>query len=261
MELHIFKNTDELSKTVADWMINHINKTLEQQDRFALVLSGGNTPKKLHELLSSGNYKNKLDWSKLHIFWGDERFVPFNDERSNSKMCFDTLLNYVPVPKEQIHVMQTENITPEDSANAYEEILKKYFQSAVGSRQLAVEQNKRQTINDRQKTFDLVLLGMGDDGHTLSLFPGKTEVIHETKKWCTSLWLGSQNMYRITLTHPVVNNASAVAFLVTGNSKAKALYQVLRGDYDPNLYPSQIIKPLNGELRWFVDEAAAAELK
>ncbi|HEY6978615.1 MAG TPA: 6-phosphogluconolactonase [Chitinophagaceae bacterium] len=255
MQLHIFENTDELSKTVADWMIDHINKTLQQQDRFALVLSGGNTPKRLHELLSSGDYKNKIDWKKLHIFWGDERFVHFNDERNNAKMGFDTLLNHVPVPKEQIHIMQTENNTPEDSAFAYEEILKKYFQPAAGSNQLAAEKN------DKQRTFDLVLLGMGDDGHTLSLFPGKTEVIHETKKWCTSLWLESQNMYRITLTHPVVNNASTVAFLVTGNNKATALRQVLKGGYNPDLYPSQIIKPLYGELHWFVDEAAAAELQ
>ena len=131
MQLHIFENINELSKTVADWMVEHINKTLQQQDRFTLVLSGGSTPKKLHELLASEQYKNKIDWSKLHVFWGDERFVPFNDERSNAKMCFDTLLNHVPVPKEQIHVMQTENITPEDSAKAYEEILKKYFPEAA----------------------------------------------------------------------------------------------------------------------------------
>src|ERR671926_457827 len=102
---------------------------------------------------------------------------------------------------------------------------------------------------------------MGDDGHTLSLFPGKTEVIHETKKWCTSLWLESQKMYRITLTHPVVNNATAVAFLVTGDVKAKTLQQVLKGNYNPDVYPSQIIKPVNGELHWFVDEAAASLLQ
>jgi 6-phosphogluconolactonase len=253
MQLHIFENINELSKRVADWMIEHINNTLQQQDRFTLVLSGGSTPKKLHELLSSDDYKNEIDWSKLHIFWGDERFVPLNDDRSNSKMCFDTLLNNVPVPKEQIHKMQTENITPEDSAKAYEEVLKKYFPEAA-SPQL-------QTTNYKLQTFDLVLLGMGDDGHTLSLFPGKTEVIHETKKLCTSLWLESQNMYRVTLTHPIVNYSAAVAFLVTGSGKAKALHEVLKGNYNPDVYPSQIVKPTNGELHWFVDEAAASLLQ
>ena len=253
MQLHIFKTTDELSKTVADWIVEYINKILQQQDRFTLVLSGGSTPKKLHELLASNNYKNKIDWSRLHIFWGDERFVPFNDERNNAKMGFDTLLNHVPVPKEQIHIMQTENISPEDSAKAYEEILKKYFPEA-SSREL-------QTTDHKLQTFDLVLLGMGDDGHTLSLFPGKTEVIHATKKLCTSLWLESQNMYRITLTHPIVNHAAAVAFLVSGSGKAKALHEVLKGNYNPDLYPSQIIKPASGELHWFADENAASLLQ
>jgi 6-phosphogluconolactonase len=260
MQLHISKTINELSITVADWITSYINEVLQKQDRFTLVLSGGSTPKKLNELLVSDKYKNKINWSKLHIFWGDERFVPFNDERNNAKMGFDTLLNHVPVPKGQIHVMQTENITPEESAKNYEEILRQYF-PLVDSKQLAVTQNdKPRTTNHKLQTFDLVLLGMGDDGHTLSLFPGKKEVIHETKQWCTWLWLESQNMYRITLTHPVVNNAAAVAFLVTGNNKTKALHEVLKGNYNPNLYPSQIIKPANGELHWFVDEAAAAAL-
>jgi len=265
MQLHIFENINSLSKTVADWMIEHINNTLQQQNRFTLVLSGGGTPKKLHELLASEQYKNKIDWRKLHIFWGDERFVPFNDERNNAKMCFDTLLNHVPVPKEQIHVMQTENITPEDSAKAYEEILKQYFPEAASYELPASSKeqtgNRQPATGNTEQTFNLVLLGMGDDGHTLSLFPGKTEVIHETKKLCTSLWLKSQNMYRVTLTHPIVNHAAAIAFLVTGNGKAKALHEVLKGNYNPDLYPSQIIKPANGELHWFTDEAAASLLQ
>ena len=245
MHLHISKDTTEFSKTVADWMVEYINKTLQKQDRFTLVLSGGGTPKKLNELLASDAYKNKIDWSKIHCFWGDDRFVPFNDECSNAKMAFDTLLNHVPVVKEHIHVMQTENITPEDSAKAYEAILKEYFPAVDGI----------------STTFDLVILGMGDDGHALSLFPGKTEVIHETKKLCTSLWLESQDMYRVTLTHPIVNQSAAVAFLVTGSNKVKALHEVLEGEYNPDLYPSQIIKPVNGELHWFLDEAAAAGIK
>ena len=248
MQLHISKNTDELSIQVADWMVDLISKTLQEQDRFTLVLSGGSTPKKLNELLTTEAYKNKIDWSKVHIFWGDERFVPFNDERNNAKMAFDTLLNHVPVAKDNIHVMQTENITPEDSAKAYEEVLKNYF-PLTGNR-------KPETLN----SFDLVILGMGDDGHTLSLFPGKTEVIHETERLCTSLWLESQDMYRVTLTHPIVNQSAAVAFLVTGSNKIKALHEVLKGEFNPDVYPSQIIKPIHGELHWFLDEAAAAGL-
>jgi len=154
-------------------------------------------------------------------------------------MAFDTLLNFVPIPKEQIHIMDT-TIPAEESAKLYEEILKKYFPGDT--------------------TFNLVLLGMGDDGHTLSLFPGKTEVIHETKKWCTSLWLQAQNMYRITLTAPVVNNASCVAFLVSGKGKASALHEVLKGAYNPDEFPSQIINPSKGELHWFVDDEAASAL-
>ena len=167
-------------------------------------------------------------------------------------MAFDTLLNYVPVVKEQIHVMQTDNISPNDSAKAYETILKEYFPSVDG---------QRSTVDSVSTTFDLVLLGMGDDGHTLSLFPGKTEVIHETEKLCTSLWLESQDMYRVTLTHPIVNQSAAVAFLVTGSNKVNALHEVLEGEYNPDLYPSQVIKPLNGKLHWFLDEAAAAGIK
>lgn len=254
MQLHISKDTIALSTELAEWMINHINNTLQRKDRFTLVLSGGSTPKKLHELLASNAYKYRIDWSRIHCFWGDERFVPFNDDRNNAKMAFDTLLEHVPVLKEHVHIMQTENITPEDSAKAYEAVLKEYFPEAATSKETSTVNREPGTIN----SFDLVLLGMGDDGHTLSLFPGKKEVIEETKKLCTSLWLESQNMYRVTLTYPIVNQSAAVAFLVTGSNKVKALHEVLEGTRSPDRYPSQLIKPVNGVLHWFLDEAAAA---
>jgi 6-phosphogluconolactonase len=198
----------------------------------------------LYELLAATPYREKIEWRKLHIFWGDERDVPFSDSRNNAKMAYETLLNHVPIPASQIHVMQTENISPEKSADQYEKILHEYFAAS----------------ESELPTFDLVLLGMGDDGHVLSLFPG-TSVIREEKAWATSLWLESQKMYRITLTKSIVNKSSRVAFLTTGANKANALKEVLHGHYNPDLYPSQEIKPENGEMHWFVDEAAAFLLK
>ncbi|MEP6728424.1 MAG: 6-phosphogluconolactonase [Bacteroidota bacterium] len=244
MELYIYKDNDELSVEVAEWMTDYIVATLKKQDRFTLVLSGGGTPQKLNTLLAAPPYKEKIDWSKLHIFWGDERFVPYTDERNNAKMAFDTLLDHVPVPAAQIHRMRTENIIPEVAAGEYEKILHEYFPPAVPA----------------SPTFDLVILGMGDDGHTLSLFPG-THIMHVEDKWATSLFLKQQDMFRVTLTAPVVNRAARIAFLVTGPGKAIALQQVIEGDYKPDSYPSQVIKPIDGELYWFVDRAAAASLE
>ncbi|HEY4877070.1 MAG TPA: 6-phosphogluconolactonase, partial [Puia sp.] len=152
------------------------------------------------------------------------------------------LLNKVSVPEEQIYLMRTD-ISPEESAIEYEKILREYFPS----------------IHHSPFTFDLVLLGMGEDGHTLSLFPG-TEVIHEEKAWTKAFFLKAQDMYRITLTKNIVNNSSKIAFLTTGENKADALHEVIEGKYNPDLYPSQVIKPVNGELHWFVDSNAAIEL-
>jgi 6-phosphogluconolactonase len=240
MELHVYKNADELSQAVASWMAGSIADTLKKQDRFTIALSGGSTPRLLHKILAAPPYKDQIEWSKLHVFWGDERDVPFEDDRNNAKMAYDTLLNFVPVPAAQIHIMRTD-IGPVESAAEYEKILQAYFDKSPGS-------------------FDLVLLGMGDDGHTLSLFPG-TAAVHEEKAWTIAYFLKAQDMYRITLTKTIVNRAARVAFLTTGTGKAHALKEVLKGAYNPDLYPSQEIKPVPGELHWFVDEAAAAELE
>ena len=240
MELHVYKNPDELSYAVAKWIADIIAATLRHQDRFTIALSGGSTPKALHKILAASPYKEQIDWSKLHIFWGDERAVPFTDDRNNAKMAYDTLLNFVPIPPYHIHVMRTD-IAPEGSAVEYEKILHMYFDNTALS-------------------FDLVLLGMGDDGHTLSLFPG-TAAVHEEKAWTIAFFLRTQDMYRITLTKTIVNRAARIAFLTTGSSKAHALKEVLQGAYNPDLYPSQEIRPVKGELHWFVDEAAAAALK
>ena len=240
MELHTYKDAEALSNAVAKWIADIIAETLKKASRFTIALSGGSTPERLHKILAASPYKEQIDWEKLHIFWGDERAVPFEDSRNNAKMAYDTLLNFVPVPAAQIHVMRTD-ISPEQSAAEYRKILHEYFGNTGPS-------------------FDLVLLGMGDDGHTLSLFPG-TAVVHEETVWATAYFLKAQDMYRITLTKTIVNRAARIAFLTTGPKKTHALKEVLKGAYNPDQYPSQEIKPLNGELHWFVDEAAAAGLK
>jgi len=238
MQLHVCKTYDELSEHLADWMVEYVSKVLSTKERFSVALTGGNTPKKLYEILASDAYKNKIDWSRANIFIGDERFVPFDDERSNAKMIRETLLDHVAVDEAHVHFMQTENMSAETAANAYEEVLQHYF-------------NKNET-----STFDLVLLGLGDNVHTLSLFPNETEVIFEKTKWCTFFWLQEQNMYRITLTAPIVNAAKEIVFLINGKAKAQALKEVLHGENNPEKFPAQIIKPTNGELHFFVDEAA-----
>lgn len=239
MELHIYKDGEALSEATAEWVSRRIADILASRPRFTIALSGGNTPKRLHLLLAQPPYKDRIDWSKLHVFWGDERAVPFEDPRNNAKMAYDTLLNFVPVPPSQIHKMRTD-IAPERSAAEYELLLHQYFDGTPAS-------------------FDLVLLGLGDNAHTLSLFPGMP-VVHEEKAWATAFFLPEQDMYRITLTKTIVNRASAVAFLTEGASKAPAVKEVLKGPFNPDLYPAQVIKPA-GELHWFIDEAAAADLK
>ncbi|MEO5781924.1 MAG: 6-phosphogluconolactonase, partial [Ginsengibacter sp.] len=199
MQLHIYKDAQETTTALADWMVELIQKTLEVKDRFIIALSGGETPKKLYQTLASDDYRKKIKWDRLHIFWGDERFVPFTDDSNNAKMAFDNLLSKVNIPSEQVHTIWTD-VTPEESAKQYENILHKYF-------------------DDKQTTFDLVMLGMGDDGHTLSLFPGN-EVLTYTTSWVSAV-PSEEKGERITLMPSVVNQSSAIAFLVTGESKAK----------------------------------------
>lgn len=238
--LHVSKDADDLSNHFAGWLVSFIREVLDKQELFTIALSGGSTPKKLYQLLASEKYSKQIQWEKIHFFWGDERFVPFDDSRNNAKMAFDDLLNHVPVNKNHIHIIKTTGTDPEASALEYEKTLHNYFDGKLN-------------------TFDLVLLGIGNDAHTLSLFPGY-DVIVERKKWVSVLYLKEQQMHRITLTSAVVNRATRVAFLISGGDKAAALYHVLSSEHDPYLYPAQIIQPFNGELYWFYDEAASADL-
>lgn len=234
-----YKDLDALSTAVADWLSRRVASVLRTEARFTLVLSGGSTPERLYALLAREPYRSGIAWEKIHVFWGDERYVPFDDSRHNGRMAQELLLSQVPVPADQVHYMDT-TLPPEESAARYAALLHDYF-------------------GESGPTFDLVLLGMGDDGHTLSLFPG-SPLIHEQSAWVAAPFVEKQDMYRITLTAPVVNRAAAVAFLAAGAGKARTLQAVIEGAYQPDTYPSQCIRPVAGELHWFVDQAASALL-
>jgi len=240
MELHIAKDPQQLSENLAAWISNYIQEVLQDQEQFTFVLSGGNTPKQLYQLLAKEPYQQMIPWEKIHFFWGDERVVPFEDERNNARMAYETLLTPMRIPKANIHVMRTD-LAPEAAVEEYEKLLKQYFK-------------------DSDVTFDLVLLGMGDDGHTLSLFPGMP-VVKEQKDWVKAFFLPAQHMFRITLTAPVVNKAACVIFMATGAGKAVTLKNVIEGTFNAEQFPSQLIRPQDGELHWFVDEAAAGALE
>jgi 6-phosphogluconolactonase len=239
MNIQIFRNKEILSEELATWMCDLINSTLQNQEFFTLVLSGGETPKILFKKLASSEYKEKINWKRVHIFWGDERAVPFKDERNNAAMAFNILIDHIDIPAEQVHIMRTE-IEPLFAAKEYDKILHNYF-------------------NNTSKSFDLVLLGMGDDGHTLSLFPGSA-IIEEHENWVNAVFNEEQQMYRITLMPVIVNRSSHITFMVDGSKKATILKQVIEGRYMPSKLPAQIINPVDGELYWFLDEAAAKEL-
>ncbi len=240
MKRHIFDNKEILSERLAQWICDLITKTLKNQEFFSFVLSGGDTPKLLYQKLASENYKSQVNWSRINIFWGDERVVPYEDERNNARMAFDILLDHVNIPLGQVHKMRTD-IETNFAVVEYRKLLHTFFDSTPNS-------------------FDLVLLGMGDDGHTLSLFPG-SPLIDENVHWVNSVYNEKQKMYRITLMPLIVNKSTNIAFMVDGSKKAEVLKQVLEGEYMPEKLPSQLIKPITGQLHWFLDEDAAKELK
>jgi 6-phosphogluconolactonase len=239
MEIKVLKDLGEINRTAADIFVEEASKAVREKGKFTLALTGGSSPVELHKMLAQEPYSSQVDWGKCFVFWGDERWVPLDDERSNARMAFETLLNSVPVPKEQIFPMWSEDKSPEEYAAEYEKQLK--------------------LVLGEEGVFDLIFLGMGDDGHTASLFP-HTEVLNEEAAWVKAYYLDPQQMYRITLTAPIINRAKNIVFLVNGEKKAPALREVLEGERNPKQYPAQVISPGDGRLFWLVDKAAASEL-
>lgn len=237
--IQTFTDLEALSRGAADLFVQQSRHAVQARGRFSVALSGGSTPKRTYELLATAPWRDQVPWGDVHVFWGDERCVPPDDPRSNYRMTRVAWLDHVPVPAAQVHPIPTPT-TPQDAAASYDVELRQYF-------------------GQGPPRFDLVFLGMGTNAHTASLFPG-TPVLHETKRWAAEVYVAEQDLWRVTLTAPILNEAAVIAFLVSGADKGPVLREVIEGPRDVERLPSQLIQPKNGELRWLVDKAAAAAL-
>lgn len=238
-ELITFPDAKELAEHAAKSFVKHSKYAIAKRGRFAVALSGGSTPRAIFAVLSAEPFKSEVEWSKVHIFWGDERNVPPDHNDSNYRMAKETLLDHVAIPAENVHRMEGELDAAEAAAN---------YMAGIDT-----------FFGDEPPHFDLIHLGMGDDGHTASLFPGTT-ALGATDATVVSNFVEKFNTNRITFTAPLINAARAVEFFVTGANKVDPLFEVLKGTRHHELYPSQLISPSNGTLTWLVDEAAAARL-
>lgn len=242
--VQIFPDPQRLAQAAADLFIRTAQEAIRDRGFMVTALAGGTTPNMLYALLASESIRDQVDWQYVHIFWGDERCVPPTHPDSNYARSNTTLLSKVGLLPENIHRIPAEK-KPELAAEEYEETLLQFFSS------LPTEDLRNQA------SFDLILLGMGDDGHTASIFPG-TPAVNENTRWVTALYVDKLAAWRITLTPALINRARQVLFLVSGPGKRDALQHVLYGSYLPDRYPAQIVQPRSGAALWMVDEAAAA---
>jgi len=233
-EIHFYENLDSASKALAEKLQKAIQEITKEKDRFTLALAGGNTPKHLYNLLVK-HYSSQLPWSLIHLFWGDERYVLKDHPESNYNMAFNTIIAKAPIPPQNVHRIPTEIKPPEKAAEAYEIQLREFFSTTASY------------------TFDLILLGMGEDGHTASLFP-KSPVLQENKKWVTAVSAPPLILpnTRITLTLPIINKAKSIFFLVAGSKKIRIVKSILN-DYKKAAkhYPAAMVQPKH-RLIWFI---------
>lgn len=237
--VHVLPDIEALSRAAAESAVEIITSAVAQRGTCAMALSGGNTPRSLYRLFGS-TYRNKIPWKQVHLFWGDERYVPPDDPASNYRMVRETLLGATPIPAGHVHPMPTNQNDPNDAARDYEAFLNRQFKGDW-------------------PRFDLILLGLAPDGHIASLFPGSKALL-EDKRRVVAVRVPKEPSQRLTLTLPAINHAANVHFLVAGKSKAGALHRVLAGPCDVQTCPALGVKLIDGTVTWWVDESAATFL-
>ena len=239
--IRVYSDFESLSRAAAKLFVTRSEAAIKDRGRFSVALSGGSTPQRTYEILARAPLRDRVAWGRVHVFWGDERCVPPGDPRGNALMAERALLDHVPIPATQIHPIHCAE-SPEYAARQYEALLRSFFTGGT-------------------PRFDLILLGLGENGHTASLFPD-TPVPLEHERWAAEVYLAEQALYRVTLTPSIINLAASVAFIVSGASKARILKQVLEGPRDPRRLPAQLIQPelYGGDIYWLVDSEAASRL-
>ena|ERR1700761_1884378 len=236
---NIFDTADDVLKALAEYFVIIAGEAIAKNKKFSVALSGGSSPKKLYELLASDEYKHQVEWDKVYFFFGDERYVPQTDKDSNYLMARNALFAPLLIDPLNIFAVDT-SLSPAEAAAKYEQEIEEFF-------------------DEGELSFDLVLLGLGDNSHTASLFP-HTPVLHDRTPGVKEVYLEDQQVYRITLNAPLINDAQNIAFLVYGEGKAIAVHHVLEDEEDIEEYPAQLIEPIVGDIQWFLDKAAAANL-
>jgi 6-phosphogluconolactonase len=240
----VCQSQEDLFEAAAHLFVRSVTIRSNHSQPYSVALSGGSTPKQLFARLTADPYRSQIDWSSIRVFWGDERNVPPDHGDSNIRMAKEHLLDHVPIPPGQVFRMEGER-PAQEAAKRYEEVL----QAAFALKDKAVPPR-----------FDLILLGMGSDGHTASLFP-HTAVLEETTAWVAAPWVENLHTHRITLTPPVLNAAHRVVFVVGGSDKASAAQAVIEGPVQVRQYPSQVVNPVQGEVMWLMDREAASQLQ
>jgi 6-phosphogluconolactonase len=242
MHIAIYDDKHALSQHAAEYVMRIANESIDLHGHFIIAITGGTTPGELYSLLGSMPFRSQIDWQLVHIFWGDERCVPHNSPESNFYLAQEALLQKISIPESQIHPMPADQLDRDAASQAYTVEMQNTFDT------------------DGIPSFDLIHLGMGPEGHTASLFPHQAS-LHEKHRLVMPVSVPKPPPDRLTFTPPLLNAARNVLFLVTGSEKADALHAVLEGEYQPDEYPAQIVRPTNGVVVWMLDKAVAQNLQ